>query len=213
MSGADHTGVTRRDLLASAALGIVAGGPAIAARGRAAGAAELGRAHLAGADLVRPGRDARHHHPLHDDVRAARRGGEADAGQRAWRRASPKSWTASEDALTYDFVLRKGVEVPQRRPGDRRGRQVLVRALSRLLGEDCSRTGWRRSRLPIARHIRFKLKEPWPDFLTLLRERHAAPAGSCRRNTSRRSATTASRRPRSAPVPTSSSRSRRASNW
>ena len=50
---------------------------------RAAGPADLGRARLAGADLVRPGRDAGHHHALHGAVRAARRDGEADAGQAA----------------------------------------------------------------------------------------------------------------------------------
>ena len=60
---------------------------------------------------------------------------------------------------------------------------------------------------PDPRHVRFKLKEPWPDFLTFYATRHRARAGSCRRNTSRRSATTASRRRRSAPAPTSSSRS------
>ena len=37
-----------------------------------------------------------------------------------------ESWSASEDGLTYEFVLRKGADIPQRRPGDRRGREVLV---------------------------------------------------------------------------------------
>jgi peptide/nickel transport system substrate-binding protein len=55
---------------------------------------------------------------------------------------------------------------------------------------------------------RFKLKEPWPDFLTFYAT-PPAPAGSCRRNMSRRSATTASRRRRSAPARTNSSRSPR----
>ena len=50
-------------------------------------------------------------------------------------------------------------------------------------------------------------------FPDLLRAAPPAPAGSCRRNTSRRSATTASRRRRSAPARTNSSRSRPASSW
>ena len=43
---------------------------------------------------------------------------------------------------------------------------------------------------PDPQPVRFKLKEPWPDFLTFYATAPPAPAGSCRRNTSRRSATT-----------------------
>ncbi len=46
---------------------------------RAPRPADLGRAHLAGADLVRPGGDLGDHYPLHDPVRVARCTGEADA--------------------------------------------------------------------------------------------------------------------------------------
>ena len=42
-----------------------------------------------------------------------------------------KSWAASDDGLVYEFVLRDGREVPQRRAGDGRGREVLVREVSR----------------------------------------------------------------------------------
>ena len=66
--------------------------------------------------------------------------------------------------------------------------------------------------VPDPQHVRFNLKDPWPDFLTFY-PRPAAPAGSCRRSMSRRSAMTASRRRRSAPAPISSSRSRPASSW
>ena len=47
--------------------------------------------------------------PFIDALRAARRDGEADAGQGAWRRASPSRGRSRPDGLTYDFVLRKGV--------------------------------------------------------------------------------------------------------
>ena len=40
-----------------------------------------------------------------------------------------ESWSASEDGLSYEFVLREGAVVPQRGSGDRRGRQILLRAL------------------------------------------------------------------------------------
>ena len=80
---------------------------------KAAGAgrpADLGRARLAGADLVRPGRDAGHHHAVHGAVRAARRHGEADAGQPD--RAEPRRsrGRCRDDGLIYEFVLRKGVK-------------------------------------------------------------------------------------------------------
>ena len=57
-------------------------------------------------------------------------------------------------------------QVPQRRAGHRGGRKVLVRALSRRRARADEGAGWRRSRRPIPRHVRFRLKTPWPDFLT-----------------------------------------------
>jgi len=48
----------------------------------------------------------RDHHPVHGAVRDPRRAGEADAGPAAG--GEPReSWSASEDALTYEFALRK----------------------------------------------------------------------------------------------------------
>ena len=44
-----------------------------------------------------------------------------------------ESWSAAEDGLSYDFVLREGASFHNGDPGHRRGRQVLVRALSRRL--------------------------------------------------------------------------------
>ena len=112
-----------------------------------------------------------------------------------------ESWTVSKDGLAYEFVLRKGVEVPQRRPRHRRRREVLVRALPGRRGQDCSRSAWPRSRSSTRSRVRFRLKEPWPDFLTFYGTPPPAPAGSCPGSTSRRSATTASRRRRWAPGP------------
>src|SRR4029077_2249618 len=78
-------GVTRREALAFTAAGLAAA--AAPGVGRAAG--PQGQliwgvhTYFAGADLVRPGRDAGDHYPVHGDVRAARRGGEADARKSA----------------------------------------------------------------------------------------------------------------------------------
>jgi len=93
----------------------------------------LGGAHLAGAHLVRPGGDAGDDHALPADVRAARRHGEADARQR--RRAVPGG-SLEDGARRAQLRVHpaRRHEVPQRRAGDRRRREVLLRALSRHLG-------------------------------------------------------------------------------
>ncbi len=39
-----------------------------------------------------------------------------------------ESWTESEDQRVYEFTLRKGAEIPQRRPVHRRGRGVQLPA-------------------------------------------------------------------------------------
>ena len=106
-----------------------------ACQGRRPGrTAHLGRAHLARPAVVRPGRDAGHDHAVHGDVRAARRHGEADAGQPA--RAEPRRVV---DGVARRPHLRvrpaQGRQVPQRRARHRRGREVLLRALSRHLGQ------------------------------------------------------------------------------
>ena len=102
-------------------------------RRQPAGATDLGGAFLARAHLVRSGRDAGHDHALPADVRAARRDGEADARQR--RRAVPGRSLedgARRPQLRIHRARRR--QVPQRRAGDRGGREVLLRALSRHFG-------------------------------------------------------------------------------
>ena len=56
-------------------------------------------------------------------------------------------------------------EIPQRRPGDRRGRQVLVRAY-RGTAHEMMKDRVAAVEMPDPRHVRFRLKQPWPDFLT-----------------------------------------------
>ena len=51
------------------------------------------------------------------------------------------------------------------------------------------------------RRVQFHLKEPWADFITFYGTTATSAGGSCRRSTSSRSATRASRRRRSAPGP------------
>jgi peptide/nickel transport system substrate-binding protein len=79
--------------------------------------------------------------------------------------ALAESWSASEDALSFEFVLRKGAKFHN-------GEEVTAEdvkfsferyrgSASKLLKEKVAAI-----ETPDARHIRFRLKEPWPDFLT-----------------------------------------------
>ena len=45
-----------------------------------------------------------------------------------------EAWKMAPDGLSYEFTAARGRQVPQRRAGDRGGREVLLRALSRHLG-------------------------------------------------------------------------------
>ena len=83
-----------------------------------------------------------------------------------------KSWTVSAGRPHLRVRAAQGREVPQRRAGHGRGREVLLRALSRRLATRRSRTGWPRSRRPIPSSVRFKLKAAVARLPHLLRERH-----------------------------------------
>ena len=118
-----------------------------------------------------------------------------------------ESWTRVARRARLRVRPPQGREVPQRRARHRRGREVLLRALSRRLRQDPQ--GARRRR----RDARSRARPlPAPAAVArlhdLLRDARPPPRrGSCRRSTSRRSARTASRRRPSAPAPTASSRS------
>src|SRR5215470_14535115 len=76
-----------------------------------------------------------------------------------------ESWSASEDALTYDFVLRSGVKFHN-------GQQVTAAdvkfSFERFRGASSKMLHDRVAAVetPDTRHVRFRLKQPWPDFLT-----------------------------------------------
>ena len=107
----------------------------------------------------------------------------------------------------------QGRAVPQRRPGHRRRREVLASSATaapraKLLKE---RVAGGRDARPRARPLPAEAAVArLPD---LLRQRHRGRLDRAAASTWRRSATRASRRRRSAPGPTSSSRSPRASSW
>ena len=98
-------------------------------------------------------------------------------------------------------------EVSQRRAGDGRGREVLLRALQGRRQQGAEGPG-RRGRDPRSATRPLQAQAALARLHDLLYERHGCSRGSCRRSTWSRSATRASRRRPSAPAPTSSSPSR-----
>jgi peptide/nickel transport system substrate-binding protein len=76
-----------------------------------------------------------------------------------------ESWSVSEDGLTYDFVLRDGAKFHN---GDPVTAEDVKFTFDRYRGtsHELMRTRVAAVEIQDARHIRFRLAEPWPDFLT-----------------------------------------------
>src|SRR5213079_2141853 len=76
-----------------------------------------------------------------------------------------ESWSSSEDGLSYDFVLRKGVKFHN---GDPVTAEDVKFSYQRYRGASHDLMASRLAEIetPDPFHVRFRLKEPWPDFLT-----------------------------------------------
>src|SRR5215475_2054838 len=76
-----------------------------------------------------------------------------------------ESYTASEDALTYDFVLREGARFHNGEPVTA---EDVKFSFERYRGTSHELLKSRVAAVEIAdpRHLRFHLSKPWPDFLT-----------------------------------------------
>jgi len=76
-----------------------------------------------------------------------------------------ESMTASEDALTYEFVLRDGAKFHNGEPVTS---EDVKFSFERYRGTSSAVLKERVAAIetPDARHVRFRLKQPWPDFLT-----------------------------------------------
>lgn len=75
-----------------------------------------------------------------------------------------ESWSTSEDNLTYEFAIRDGVKFHNGEPvtaEDVKFSFERYRGASHKLMKDQVAA----IETPDARHVRFKLKKPWPDFL------------------------------------------------
>jgi peptide/nickel transport system substrate-binding protein len=76
-----------------------------------------------------------------------------------------QSWTASADGLVYDFVLREGAKFHNGEPVTA---EDVKFSFERYRGTSHDLMKSRVDAIDISdpRHVRFKLKSPWPDFLT-----------------------------------------------
>src|SRR6516162_6683738 len=76
-----------------------------------------------------------------------------------------ESWTASEDALTYEFVLRNGAKFHN---GDAVTAEDVKFSFERYRGtlSNVLKDRMAAVETPDPQRVRFRLKQPWPDFLT-----------------------------------------------
>jgi peptide/nickel transport system substrate-binding protein len=91
----------------------------------------------------------------------------------AWAPGLAESWTVSKDGLTYEFVLRKGVRFHN---GDLLSAEDVKFSFDRYRGGGAATLKARVAAVEIvdAQRIRFRMKQPWPDFMTF----YATPATS-----------------------------------
>jgi peptide/nickel transport system substrate-binding protein len=77
-----------------------------------------------------------------------------------------ESWTASADGLTYEFVLRKSVKFHN---GDEVTADDVKFSFERYRGVSKDVLKERVAKVEVLDplHVRFQLKQPWPDFLTV----------------------------------------------
>jgi peptide/nickel transport system substrate-binding protein len=160
----DRPGVTRRDVLALAALGLVAGAPRPAVAAGPDGQLTYG-VHVSLAPswfdpaetlgLITPFMVL---YALHDAMVKPTPG-------KLYTPCLAESWSASEDGLAYDFVIRQGAKFHN---GDPVTAEDVKSSYERYRGaaHDLMKNQVAAIETPDPRHVRFKMKKPWPDFLT-----------------------------------------------
>ena len=124
----------------------------------------MGRAHLAGTDLVDPGETPGIITPfmvlyaLHDAMVKPMPG-------QAMAPSLAESWSVSKDGLVYEFVLRKGTRFHNGKPVTA---EDVKFSFERYRGTSSKQMKDRVASVEVVdpAHVRFHLKAPWPDFLT-----------------------------------------------
>ncbi len=163
-SGSNETNLTRRDLLALTAAGLVAGAPGLARA--AAPAGQLTWAiHVSLAPtwfdpaetqgIITPYMVL---YALHDAM-------VKPMPDKTQAPCLAESWSASSDGLSYEFVLRKGVKFHNGEPVTA---EDVKFSFERYHGvsHDLMKENVAAVETPDPQRVRFKLKKPWPDFLT-----------------------------------------------
>ena len=156
--------VSRRDLLALAALGLVAGAPGVA---RAAGPAgqltwalhvSVPPTWLDPADTLAIISPFMVLYALHDAL-------VNPMPDRLYAPSLAESWSTSEDSLAYEFVLRPGAKFHNGEPVTAEDVKFSFEryrgAANALMKERVAAI-----EAPDPMHVRFKMNKPWPDFLT-----------------------------------------------
>jgi len=158
------SGLTRRDLLALTALGAIAGVPRSGFAAAPAGQLTWG-IHVSLAPtwfdpaetpgIITPFMVL---YALHDGMVKPMPGNPLAP-------SLAQSWSGSEDGVTYDFVLRNGAKFHN---GDPVTAEDVKFSFERYRGasHDLMKDRVAEVETPDPQHIRFKLKAPWPDFLT-----------------------------------------------
>src|SRR6516165_1889231 len=163
-SGSNQTGLTRREVLALSAVGLVAGAPNI---GRAASPSgqltwaihvSLAPAWFDPAEteaLITPYMVL---YALHDAMVKPMPG-------KTQTPCLAESWSASPDGLSYEFVLRKGVKFHNGEPVTA---DDVKFSFERYHGAAHQLMKDNVAAIEIAdpQHVRFRLKKAWPDFIT-----------------------------------------------
>ena len=161
----DTAGMRRRDLLTLAAFGVVAGAPGSAVAATPDGQLTWG-VHVSLAPVWFDPADVSGIitpfmvlYALHDAMVKLMPGQPSPVPSLA------EAWSASEDGLTYDFTLRDGALFHN---GDPVTSEDVKFSFERYRGasHDLMMERVAAVEIPDAQHVRFKLKRPWPDFLT-----------------------------------------------
>jgi peptide/nickel transport system substrate-binding protein len=158
------TQVTRRDIFALAALGVVAGASGSAAAASPEGQLTWGVHTSLAPTWFDPAETPGIITPfmvlyaLHDAMVKPMPG-------QPLAPSLAKSWSASEDGLSYEFVLRQGAKFHN---GDPVTAEDVKFSFERYRGNsrDVMKNRVAAVETPDPQHVRFKLREPWPDFLT-----------------------------------------------
>ena len=89
----------------------------------------------------------------------------------AWAPSLAESWTMSKDGLVYEFTLRKGVRFHN---GDAVTADDVKFSFERYKGAGATTLKARVAAVEVvdAQRVRFRMKQPWPDFMTF----YATPA-------------------------------------